>query len=478
MTTTKTTRIMTAACAAVLGAGAFATVGQAASPVLIAIGTINAFYEDFAGETAAPLENGIRGNRLGGIGSGLAYLGGDYFLALPDRGPNAVAFNPCTDDTVSYISRFHTMHLSLSPSDPGSTPLPFTLTPMVVSTTLLSSRSPLSYGVGCGLVGSGEPALNKADHTHYFTGRSDNFDPGQTSTNPDNARLDPEGIRVSNDLRRVYVTDEYGPYVYEFDRLTGRRTRAFTLPPKFAISNLNSVGALEISGNTTGRVTNKGMEGLAITPDGDTLVGAMQSPLIQDGGDVKGGVARIVTIDLRTGRTHEYAYQLDNGVKTTISEIVAINNHEFLVDERDSKGLADDSAAGFKRLYRINLQGAFDVSRLAGAANLAPHAVPKQLFLDVVAVLTASGMSPFDIPAKLEGLAFGQDVTIGGQIRHTLYLANDNDYSPVVTNTHGTTTSNPNRFFVFAFSDADLPGFIPQQFRDDEGHDVERDQRR
>ena len=59
------------------------------------------------------------------------------------------------------------------------------------------------------------------------------------------------------------------------------------------------------------------MEGLAITPDGRTLVGAMQSPLAQDGGDVKGGVTRLITIDIKTGATHEYAYQLDRGTKTT-----------------------------------------------------------------------------------------------------------------------------------------------------------------
>jgi len=471
MITRKTTRIVTSALAAVMAAAMWAAVGQAAGPVLIAIGTISGFYEDFATQTAAPLENGVRGNRLGGMGSGLAYLGGDFFVALPDRGPNAVSFNPCTDDTVSYINRFHTVHMSLSPSDPNSTPLPFTLTPMVVDTTLLSSHTPLVYGSGCGLVGNGEPALNDIDHTYYFTGRSDNFDANQLSTNPADARFDTEGIRVSNNLHRVYISDEYGPYVYEFDRLSGTRVRAYTLPKKFAISNLNSVGNLEISGNTSGRVTNKGMEGLAITPDGRTLVGAMQSPLAQDGGDVKGGVTRIVTIDIPTGKTREYAYQLDTGVKTTISEIVAINNHEFLVDERDSKGLADDSPAAFKRLYRIDLEGQFDVSNLTGAASLAPRAVPKHLFLDIAAVLIANGMNAFDIPAKIEGMAFGQDVTIGGQVRHTLYIANDNDYSPVVVNSHGTTTSNPNRFFVFAFSDVDLPGFIPQQFKDDDDHD-------
>ena len=131
----------------------------AAEPVLIAIGSINGQYEDFATETAGRLPNNVPGNRLGGIGSGLAHLGGDWFVAIPDRGLNAVPYNACMDDTVSYINRFHTMHLSLSPSDPGSV-LPFTLTPMLAATTLLSSRAPLVYGAGCGTQGSGVPALN------------------------------------------------------------------------------------------------------------------------------------------------------------------------------------------------------------------------------------------------------------------------------------------------------------------------------
>src|SRR5499425_1606210 len=263
-----------------------------ADPTLIAIGSISATYEDFAGGTAAPLENGIPGNRLGGMGSGLAYAGGNIFLALPDRGPNAKPYNAAVDDTTSYIARFHTLNLSLAPSDAGS-PLPFTLTPMLVNTTLLSSQTPLVYGPGAGVgLGSGAPALNAVDHTHYFTGRSDNFDPSQSSTNPANARLDPEGIRVAHHGRSVFISDEYGPYVYEFDRESGRRVRAFTLPAKFAVSRISAVGAEEISGNTSGRVANKGMEGLAITPDGKRLGGIMQNALIQDGGPT----VRIVSI--------------------------------------------------------------------------------------------------------------------------------------------------------------------------------------
>ncbi len=138
------------------------------------------------------------------------------------------------------------------------------------------------------------------------------------------------------------------------------------------------------------------MEGLAITPDGRTLVGAMQSPLLQ-------------------------------------------------------------------------------VGNIVGSANLAAKAVPKLLFLDVVGMLVAAGIPAFDIPAKLGGLAFGPDVVIAGQAKHTLWMSNDNDFTPVVPNSHHASgfAENPNTFFVFAFDEVDLPGFVPQQFR--RPHRGERD---
>jgi hypothetical protein len=67
-----------------------------------------------------------------------------------------------------------------------------------------------------------------------------------------------------------------------------------------------------------------------------------------------------------------------------------------------------------------------------------------------VAKLTGApnNISPTQIPAKIEGLAFGSDVTIGGVVNHTLYVANDNDFVPDV--------AGPSRWYVFAFTDADL----------------------
>jgi hypothetical protein len=53
------------------------------------------------------------------------------------------------------------------------------------------------------------------------------------------------------------VSDEYGPYVCQFDRHTGERTRAFTLPHKLFVANKSPHVDFEISGNISGRVTNK-----------------------------------------------------------------------------------------------------------------------------------------------------------------------------------------------------------------------------
>jgi hypothetical protein len=436
-------------------AGALATLFLAhsahADVQLLAIGSLSGNAHDLSTQTAGLLENGVAGNILGGLGSGLAYAGNNTFIATPDRGPNASTYNSNVDDTTSYINRFQTLNLRLTPNTSGSG-LAFNLTPTLTATTLLSSNSPLSYGSGAGLgVGSGVPALNAINHTHYFTGRSDNFNPASSSLNPNNARFDPEGVRVAPDGRSVFVSDEYGPYVYQFDRATGVRIKSFALPTNLGISHLSAQGALEISGNSTGRVANKGMEGLAISPDGKTLIGIMQAPLAQD----TNKNVRIVTIDIATGATKQFAYKLTSG--SGVSEIVALNDHQFLVDERDGKGLGDGSTAVAKQLFKIDLNGAQDVSGLSG--DLSSKAVSKTLFLDLVAKLGEKGIAANQVPAKIEGLSFGADVQVNGVTTHTLYVANDNDFVAA--------SAGDNKFYVFGVTDADLArvgaSYVPQQ---------------
>lgn len=414
---------------------------------LIAIGQVSGASLDKSFKTGAALENGVAGDLLGGIGSGLAYAGGHRFIGIPDRGPNANAYNPLVDDTSSYIPRLQTFNLTLK-SNPsynsaiiGS--LPYLLSPVLTDTTLLFSPNPLVYAA------TGIPALNKPNH-NYFSGRSDNFDASKNSLNNLDGRLDPEGIRVSKDGESVFITDEYGPYVYQFDRESGRRVKSFTLPSYYAIPNLNAQGAVEISGNTIGRISNKGMEALAITPNGKTLVGMMQQNLIQDAKKY----LRIITIDVASGITHEFAYKLTDG--TSVSDILAINDHEFLVDERDGSGLGNGDAAVIKKLYKIDLAGAIEIT--TPTIGTATPLVSKTLFADVLAKLNANGITSNKVPAKLEGVAFGPDLADG---KHTLYIANDNDFLPTVGG-----INNPNQFFVFSVDKADLPSYVPQKIED------------
>lgn len=436
-----------------LAAAACLMSGTAHAVDLVAIGKMSATARDYSQQSGL-LENGTPGDLLGGMGSGLAWAGGNVFLALPDRGPNATPWNSTVDNTTSYIPRFHTLTLDLLAVPDAATGLPFTLQPTLTGTTLLFSHAPLNYG---GSVDgfAATPALNRPSR-HYFSGRSDNFDPDTSSADTRDARFDPEGIRVSANGRFVYVTDEYGPYLYQFDRSSGARVRAIKLPANLAVAHKSPSGATEISGNTLGRVANKGMEGLAISPNGKKLYGFVQSPLIEDGGD-GGRMNRIVEVNLETEAVHQYAYDnylTDKAKAYNSSELLALNDHELLVLERDGKGLGDDSKAVVKRIYKVDLAHATDVSRLSGEAQLLPHAVPKTLFLDILGKLTAAGLTAEQVPAKLEGMAFGEDVVVGGVVRHTLYVANDNDY--LATTPGG--KANPNQWFVFTFTEADLAG--------------------
>lgn len=249
-------------------------------------------------------------------------------------------------------------------------------------------------------------------------------------------RLDPEGIRVAPD-GTFYVSDEYGPYVFQFNR-QGHLVRRLELPSRFAIANPSADPNEELLGNTTGRQANRGMEGLAISPDGTTLFGIMQNALLQDHGlnpspstDRLGLNNRILKIDLATGETHEYVYVLDAINRGQgVCEILAINDHEFLVVERDNRSnlQTPPQAPTRKTIYKIDLTGATDVSGIdslpAAALPASVKPVSKTLFINL---LDADLNLSATIPEKIEGLSWGPDLPDG---RHLLYVISDNDLNP------------------------------------------------
>jgi hypothetical protein len=327
---------------------------------------------------------------FGGFGSDLTYTGHDnVFIAAPDRGP----FDGLTD--VPYLDRFYFLHIT---TDLGA-PFPN------IHTVLLDTR------------------ILKNQGEENFVGAAGSFD----------SRLDPEGIRVAPD-GTFYISDEYGPYIFQFNR-QGHLLRRIELPSKFAIANPSSDPNEELLGNTAGRQANRGMEGLAISPDGSTLFGIMQNALLQDHGlnpppstDRLGLNNRILKVDLATGATHEYVYVLDAINRGQgVCELLAINDHEFLVVERDNRSnlQSPPQAPTRKTIYKIDLGGATDVSAIAslpaGALPAGVTPVSKSLFIN----LLDAGLNLLaTIPEKIEGLSWGPDLPDG---RHVLYVISDND---------------------------------------------------
>ena len=157
-----------------------------------------------------------------------------------------------------------------------------------------------------------------------------------------------------------WVSDEYGPYITHFNRF-GRQIQRLS---PFAIDQNGDPTRNGLPAELRYRVPNRGMEGLTITPDGTELVGLMQSSLQQpDIGTTNAKKLvplRLVTYNLRTGAEHEYLYLLHNPATTgtAVSELTALSDTTFLVDERDSNF---PGAGAFKQLFKIDITGATDI---------------------------------------------------------------------------------------------------------------------
>jgi hypothetical protein len=240
--------------------------------------------------------------------------------------------------------------------------------------------------------------------------------------------FDPEGVVINPRTGTFLVSDEYGPSVREFSR-SGELIRTFNTPANLVPRNAATGVAnyADDTGNTAGKRTNRGFEGLAISPDGKYAYAMLQSAMLDEGGG-NGSVNRIVKFDISTGdAVAQYAYQMKrSGQGQGISALVAINDHEFYVLERNNRGVGvgAEFATADKEVYRIDLTGATDVSGL----NLSTGSYTKVsksgqiLDLDANTLAELGGKSP----EKWEGLAIGPKLANG---KYLMLAGTDNDYS-------------------------------------------------
>lgn len=389
------------------------TGAASAQPTFLGVATVPGSATDKSALTDI-LSDGTPHNRLGSFGSGITYTGiGNRYIAVDDRGPS--------DGAAEFRDRFQTFEIAVSP---GQSPA---VAVSLISTTLLTTE----------------------DGTH-LVGNAKSLDAAQT------LRFDPEGVRISRS-GTLWISDEYGPWLDEFSN-EGKRLRRLSMPPAFLLAHPSADANEEVKAKS-GRQPNRGMEGLAISPDGSKLYGIMQSPLLQDhalddAGKRKGTNIRILEVIPATGKTRQFLYTLSNP-SHGVNEILAINDHQFLVLERDGKA---GTAAKGRALYIIDLQNATDISAIESLpADGVPDgtiAATKKLFLDFNDA--KFGLAGASMPEKIEGLTFGPDLADG---RHLLIVTTDNDMKADL----------PSVFWAFAIPASDLPGFLPQQ------HDPTRD---
>ena len=255
--------------------------------------------------------------------------------------------------------------------------------------------------------------------------------------------LDPEGFVVLPKSGNFLVSDEYGPAVREFDR-SGNLLRTFVTPanlvPRTAAGVDYTAAAAAL---VSGRESNRGFEGLAVSPDGKYAYAVLQNGGVQDGliGSTRGTYTRIVKFDVDTGTAvGQYAYKLESsGQGRGISAIVALGNDKFLVLERNNRGIGVGAtlASPDKNVYLIDLSGASDVTliNLPATGNLpagytAAANGARVIDLDANTLAALGNISP----EKWEGLAIGPMLANGSFL---ILAGTDNDYS-VTQNGTGT----------------------------------------
>lgn len=367
----------------------------------------------------------VPANVLGAHGSGIAWTGkGQTFLMVADRGPS--------DGATPFRCRWQTIELGLYEDGAPSA------APKCLATTLLSDDGGRVF-VGDAAAGSGD-------------GEGGGNEPGPR-------RLDPEAIRVGPD-GTVYIADEYGPAVLAFSA-EGKLVKRFAIPDKFVCRHPGAGWQAELPpANTIGRAPNHGFEGLAISPNGNRLYALAQGPLLQDGafndkGEPTGTNVRILELPVgdSAGREppppREFLYRLDSP-QNGVNEILAVNDHEFLVIERDDNA---GEQAKVKKIVKIDIAAASDISGVAALpATGAPEGVKPVTKRTVIDLLNPKfGLNDERMPAKIEGLAFGPDLRDG---HHVLMVTSDNDAK----------ADEATWVWIFGLDDKELPGFTGQKF--------------
>ena len=383
---------------------------------LVGVGRLSAETRDFAGETLGSFSSMAVDRAAWRRLPDGSYSG--RIWTLPDRGPNDVG---SVVGTMNYRNRVNAFTIRFKPYT-GAANLPqspasqsqLQLTPaggMLLSDAEgvpMTGMDPGSNVVVRGGVSMPSPAGGEAA--------------GHIS-------LDSEGLAFARD-GSFYVSDEYAASIYHFDA-KGRLLGAIPAVPAVMPIAKGAIDFNSVKPGESGRRNNQGLEALSITPDGKRLVTILQSATVQDsdGKDqATRNVTRIFVYDISQRATPrapiaEYALELpvyteagDGGAPDRTaaqSEMVALNDHQFLVLARDAIGRGSNNSSGktpvVKSVWLVDTRGATNLAGTRYETGTDPIARKGRLIDGIVPVRTAELINLLN-PAQLGRLGMNLDI--------------------------------------------------------------------
>jgi uncharacterized protein YhjY with autotransporter beta-barrel domain len=414
-------------------------------------------------------------------------------IALPDRGPNGVGQVTFSD----YAARVNTFGMAFTPYT-GAADLP----PVVGSQNqlALTQTGGFLFRDFNGNVTTGfDPVVGAAS---VITQNGIQLPGINTGPAAGKISMDAEGIRFLRD-KSFYVSDEYGSNVYYFDR--SGRLQGVIRPPAALIPR-DAAGNISYSSTTnpvTGRRPNQGLEGLAVTPDGRKLVTLAQSATIQDSTAVQQTRTntRLMIYDISASRTptaptSTFVVQLpvfnESGTgapnrTAAQSELLALNDTQFLVLSRDGLGLGTNLGNSvFKSVLLIDTTGATNIAGTnfeTTTAPISPNGVlsttirPTQQ-VELVNMLNSTQLAKFGsnlnnttpnrltLAEKWEGMALAPVLEENAPQDFFLFVGNDNDFLSTNCSVNGqncaqTVDSDPH-VLVYRLT---LPTYVDPEYR-------------
>jgi hypothetical protein len=424
------------------------------------------FYIPYEGSVQA-IKDDFKDGFLPAYGSGLAFKGkladGTLeFYAVTDRGPNGdgpmVPNN--TDKTLCYTRKDGNCDAKLFPA-PSFAPAIGVVTvgkagavlksslPIRVSSTLKTTGLPAGLNQ---LGASGETPLT--DNLKYESSTKATF-----STDG----LDPESLVVDTARNALWTSDEYGPFIFKIDPVTGIILKKYgpAIPSGSTVTATSDITA-KLPSVLAKRRANRGMEGLALDVASGKLHGFLQSPLTDltsVGAPATGTYVapagsnctvptkdftveryarftRWVEFDPTTETSKMYAFPIncadykDNRTgNAKLGDMVSLGNGKFIVIEQGASSATGNPV--FNRLMLVEIGNATDISLAAynpetsdlEKSSMAGAAVSSADFSGVIMLkktllldLNAVGW----LAEKAEGLALVDDMTLA--------LTSDNDF--------------------------------------------------